>query len=124
MAKSTTPWSEIRGDLTPEQEREVEQLAAASLDAVALAELRASRGVTQVQLAETLELNQSSISGLERRSDAYLSTLSEYIEGLGGKLKLSAVFPEGETVIRLGAWPKPAGTRTVWKVKRTAAAEG
>lgn len=114
-------WSEIRREETPERRARIDAIKDAMDDAVALAELRASRGVTQVQLADALELNQSSVSGIERREDAYLSTLADYIEGLGGKLKLSAVFPEGETVIRMGA--RDPKSTTLWKAKSRAVAE-
>jgi predicted transcriptional regulator len=52
-------------------------------DAVALADLRESRQVTQVQLAERLGVSQSNVSRLEARSDVYPSTLHSYVEALG-----------------------------------------
>jgi DNA-binding XRE family transcriptional regulator len=100
-------WSEIRRPTSPERQARIDAGADAMRDAMALAELRASRGVTQVQLAGVLDVNQSSVSGIERRQDVYLSSLTDYVEGLGGKLKLSAVFPDGETVIRMGRNPAP-----------------
>lgn len=112
-------FSEIRRATSPERQGRIDAGADAMRDAIDLAELRASRGVTQVELAKELEINQSNVSGIERRGDAYLSTLAEYIEGLGGTLKLSAVFPEGETVIRLGV--REPRARTIWKAPKVAA---
>ena len=61
-----------------------------------LQELRKSRNVTQVQLADLMQVEQASISKLERREDMYVSTLREYVRALGGELKLVAAFPDGE----------------------------
>ena len=64
-----------------------------------LDELRKSRSVTQAQVAEHLHTNQASISRIERRDDIYISTLSQYIQALGGKLEIRAVFPDSEVRI-------------------------
>jgi len=61
-------------------------------DALALAELRNSRNVTQIQLAAQLGITQGNVSRLEARSEIYLSTLRSYIEALGGRLEITAVF--------------------------------
>ena len=45
--------------------------------------------------AEILGVNQAAISKLERRTDMYISTLSRFIEAMGGTLDIRAVFPEG-----------------------------
>jgi hypothetical protein len=51
---------------------------------------------------------QSEVSRIEKRNDLHLSTLRGYVEGLGGKLELTAVFPEGE-VIALAVAPSKKG---------------
>jgi predicted transcriptional regulator len=56
--------------------------------------LRAALDVTQVQLANRLKVTQTAISRLESRKNWHLSTLSEYVEKLGGHLEIRAVFPE------------------------------
>ena len=33
---------------------------------------------------------------LERRADMYISTLSDFIEAMGGKLEIRAIFPDGD----------------------------
>jgi DNA-binding Xre family transcriptional regulator len=71
-------------------------------DALALAELRQSRHVTQVQLAETLGISQGNVSRLEARSDVYLSTLRGYVEALGGHLEIAAVFDGERIAVQLG----------------------
>jgi len=81
----------------PDWERNVTERHRAIEDALALAELRQSRQITQVQLAEALGISQGNVSRLEGRSDVYLSTLRSYVEALGGHLEIAAVF-DGERV--------------------------
>ena len=39
---------------------------------------------------------QGEISRVERRTDIYISTLSQYVRALGGKLEIRAIFPDSE----------------------------
>jgi DNA-binding Xre family transcriptional regulator len=71
-------------------------------DALALAELRQSRHVTQVQLAEELGISQGNVSRLEARSEVYLSTLRSYVEALGGHLEIAAVFGDERLPVAIG----------------------
>ena len=64
-----------------------------------LAKLREARQMTQVSLAETLNVGQAAVSRVENRTDAYVSTLRRYIEAVGGTLVILARFPEGEVRI-------------------------
>jgi DNA-binding XRE family transcriptional regulator len=68
--------------------------AVAEITAHTLAEVRRTRAVTQVELAETLELTQPSVSRIEHQGDLFLSTLRGYIEALGGHLEIAAVFDD------------------------------
>ena len=52
--------------------------------------------MTQVKVAEVLGVNQGEISKIEHRTDIYISTLADYVEALGGKLEIRAVFPDRE----------------------------
>jgi transcriptional regulator with XRE-family HTH domain len=65
-----------------------------------LAELRRAREMTQVALAEKLRMAQPSVSRLERQADLYVSTLRRYVEALGGRLEISAVFPDLDYELR------------------------
>jgi len=60
-----------------------------------LHELRAARQLTQENLAEVLHINQAAVSKIERKTDMYVSTLARFIEAMGGKLEIRAVFPDG-----------------------------
>lgn len=61
-----------------------------------LAQLRKARGMTQSTVAASMGVRQPSISELERRDDVYLSTLRDYVEALGGRLRLVADFEDEE----------------------------
>ncbi len=90
------PWSELQAEIDrdPASRAEVDEIKRAMYDVLALQELRESRKVTQTALAETLDMTQANISRIERQDDLYLSTIEEYIEGLGGRLEVRAVFPD------------------------------
>lgn len=92
-------WSDIRrSKIAPGQAAAAIASSQALRDAlamqqeVALRALRSSRGVTQVELAQRLGKSQGNVSELERRDDVYLSSLREYVEALGGRLEIEAVF--------------------------------
>lgn len=58
-----------------------------------LQELRKAKELTQVQLAETLGIQQATVAKYERQSDLLLSTLTSYVRAMGGNLKLMVEFP-------------------------------
>lgn len=84
--------------LTPEQLREVDVEVATTVARMKLAEIRRARALTQATLSDILGIDQGDVSKLERRTDAYVSTLRRYIEALGGQLTITASFPEGDPV--------------------------
>jgi len=92
-------WRDIRRTLSDEAEARIKQKVQEELAKIPLAEVRKARQMTQVRLAEVLQVNQGAISKLERRSDMYLSTLRSYIEAMGGQLEIRAVFPDGEVMV-------------------------
>lgn len=62
-----------------------------------LAELRQMRKVTQVELARALATGQPNVSRIEHQDRLELETVQNYVEALGGRLELAAVF-DGERV--------------------------
>jgi transcriptional regulator with XRE-family HTH domain len=63
-----------------------------------LGELRRKLDLTQAVVADRLDVTQENVSQIERgEADVRLSTLSRYVEALGGRLEVLATFP-GETV--------------------------
>ena len=63
-----------------------------------LQELRKAKEMTQVQLAQTRGIQQATVAKYERPSDLLLSTLTSYVEAMGGNLKLMVEFPGKEPV--------------------------
>lgn len=59
-----------------------------------LRDLRAALEKTQVELCKVLDMKQDGISRLEHRSDMLISTLTKYINAMGGTLKITAEFPD------------------------------
>ena len=64
-------------------------------ETMALEELRDALRMTQQELAQSLNVDQSAISKLEHRADMYVSTLRRHIAAMGGQLEIRAVFPQG-----------------------------
>ena len=93
------PWREIAKKFTPEQRREIDAIKRELLAEMPLHELRRARSLTQQDVAETLNVNQPAVAKLEQRADIYVSSLRNYIEAAGGRLKIIAEFPEGEVAI-------------------------
>ena len=59
-----------------------------------LASVRKASKASQTTVAKKLAVSQSNISQLERQADSRLSTVAGYIEALGGKLEVHAVFED------------------------------
>ena len=66
---------------------------------MALHELRSARNLTQVKLADILNVEQPAIARIERRRDMLVSKLKGLVKGMGGELRLVAHFPDGDVVI-------------------------
>jgi len=86
-------WSDVRRKHAPEVEERIRRKVAAK--GMTLNQLREARQLTQVRLAGVLKINQGAVSMMEKRTDMYVSTLRNYIEAMGGELKITAEFPEG-----------------------------
>jgi transcriptional regulator with XRE-family HTH domain len=88
--------------------------AAAAPDCIGgkLKRLRGERGVTRGVIADRLGVDQTAISHTERRQNLMYSTLTAYIEALGGTLHVAATFPDSGPVILMGdaSW-RPAARK-------------
>ena len=91
-------------DALPEDRRKrVEELADALIaEEMTLRDLRKARNQTQARVAQTLGINQENVSRIEQRSDLLISTLSGYVEAMGGKLHLVAEFPDRPPIALTG----------------------
>lgn len=76
--------------LPAEERRAVEKRAEALITAHNLRELRVLAGQTQEQVSARTGFKQTNVSRLEKRTDMKLSTLRDYVESLGGTLKIVA----------------------------------
>ena len=99
-------WKDVRAERisTPEAEARVAAIkeeVRAEQRAYRLAEVRRQHGMTQLQLAETLQITQAAVSSIERgelnRSE--LSTIRKYVEALGGKVEIVADFGDERLIL-------------------------
>ena len=95
MAKK---FSDIRKPETPERRTRIEAKKKEMLAEVRLQDLRRARSMSQATLAEAMDVAQSEVSKIERRTDVYVGTIRRYLEAMGGSLRITAVFPEGGEV--------------------------
>ena len=93
-------FAELRGKMSPASQARSAARARQLLEEMPLAELRKARGLTQVQLAQRLHVQQPAVARIEQRTDMYLSTLRSHIEAMGGELEVVARFPDGAVKIR------------------------
>ncbi|HEX4010467.1 MAG TPA: hypothetical protein VHX62_10685 [Solirubrobacteraceae bacterium] len=63
-------------------------------------------GITNAAILDALDTADERLSGDERRQDLYLSMLTHYVEALGGRLEVRAVF--GDEAVVLASRPDPA----------------
>jgi len=89
------PFRELTKKLPPARKARIAGKTAALGAALALHELRKARGTPQEVLAEKLFVGQPAVAKFERRADMYVSNLRRYVEALGGRLEITARFPEG-----------------------------
>jgi DNA-binding XRE family transcriptional regulator len=92
----TRKFRELVEALPVERQRKIADRVRTTLASMPLDEIRKARQMTQAKLAEVLGVNQGEISKIEHRTDLYVSTLADYVEALGGKLEIRAVFPDRE----------------------------
>src|SRR5665213_4558660 len=96
MAKK---FSELRDKMSPASRAASEREFRRIVEEMPLEELRAARELTQTSLAKILDVGQSEVSKIEKRTDMYVSTLASYVEAMGGELEICAVFPDGKVKI-------------------------
>jgi transcriptional regulator with XRE-family HTH domain len=85
-----------RRPLTPEARQRVEKIKRAMRLEIALAELRERRGVSQTAVAAVLETSRPNVARIEKELDIRLSTLERYVEALGGRLEIHAIFDDDD----------------------------
>jgi ribosome-binding protein aMBF1 (putative translation factor) len=99
------PLSEIRAQRTetPQIREQIADQRGLLAAEAALHAVREHAGVSQAELAARLQSAQLSVSDIDRGSDDLrLSTLTRYVEALGGTLQLVATLGDEEVSIDLG----------------------
>ncbi|HZD75919.1 MAG TPA: XRE family transcriptional regulator [Acidobacteriaceae bacterium] len=94
-----TNFKEVKKKMTPERRARIDARVKKAIASMALDELREARRLTQAQLAQTMKVDQGSISKIERRTDMYISTLRNFIQAMGGDLRIQAIFADGSVEI-------------------------
>jgi transcriptional regulator with XRE-family HTH domain len=69
---------------------------------MSLRDLRRAHELTQERMSQVLGIGQESVSRLEKRTDLLLSTLRDYVNAMGGDLRLIAEFPDRPPVALSG----------------------
>ena len=67
-----------------------------------LGELRRARKITQDELARLMATTQPNVSRIEKGGEMELSTLRTYVEALGGRLEVTAVFDDERFPVTVG----------------------
>jgi len=103
-------WSEVREKMMdrPGAEEGLERARAELDEEIRLYELRKAEALSQVELAGRLEITQSAVSKLEHAEDVRVSTLRDYLDAMGARLELVAVFDgndERRVPVHLGHEP-------------------
>lgn len=86
---------DVMARLTPERRERITARAQELLaeEEMTLRDLRMIQNLTQARVAEALGIEQDSVSRMERRPDMLVSTMSNYVEAMGGRLRIVAEFP-------------------------------
>jgi DNA-binding transcriptional regulator YiaG len=93
-----TKWSTLKDELMAQSgaAEALERERAASAEEIRLYELRHAEALSQATIAGRLELTQGAVSRFENADDVRVSTLRQYLDALGARLELVAVFDEDE----------------------------
>lgn len=99
----TKTWKSLKqSQLGPDVEARVRARVRAKVDELTLKAMRQELELTQVEVGRSAEMTQSELSRLEARSDHLTSTLRRYVEALGGKLEITAVFGDRRVKLKDG----------------------
>jgi DNA-binding transcriptional regulator YiaG len=92
-------WKSLKQSrLSPEAEARVR----ARVEELSLKAIRQELDLTQTEVGRSADMTQSELSRLESRTDHLTSTLRRYVEALGGKLEITAVFGDRRVKLKGG----------------------
>ena len=91
-------WSQLRDEMMtrPGATEAMERARAESAEDVRLYALRHAEAISQATIAGRLEVTQGAVSRFENADNVRVSTLRQYLEALGARLELVAVFDDDD----------------------------
>ncbi len=92
----TSSWKAVREKRVGDDVERAERARETMIAELRLSGLRRHRKASQAEVAKRLAVSQANVSQIER-GDVKVSTLAGYVDALGGKLELRAIFDD-ETV--------------------------
>jgi DNA-binding XRE family transcriptional regulator len=99
MTKYTTLTEELNA-LPPARQEAIEtRVSLIRLEEITLRHLREKLGLSQSELAERLEVQQTAISKLERRQNLELNTLRSVVNALGGTIEIIVRVPDKDPIL-------------------------
>jgi predicted transcriptional regulator len=99
----TKTWKSLKeARLSPAAQARVRARVAARVEELTLKAMRQELELTQLEVGRSADMTQSELSRLESRSDHLTSTLRRYVEALGGKLEITAVFGDRRVKLKDG----------------------
>ncbi|MHC2791195.1 transcriptional regulator with XRE-family HTH domain [Mesorhizobium jarvisii] len=120
MMKGAKSWVEIRSELDPDIQKELDERIARRRLGEALAEIRKERKMTQKNVSVGAAMTQNNISRMEHGEDMLLSSIVRYMQALGGGLELVLKLPDG-SARHVAVEPKRQQSEQVREPARAAA---
>lgn len=102
------PLSKMMEGISVERRAAIKAGAAEIVRDNRLARLREAENLTQSELALRMGTTQANLSQIERKRDVKLSTLRNYVEGVGAKLEIIAKVGNRRIVLDVGHVAKAA----------------
>jgi transcriptional regulator with XRE-family HTH domain len=92
-------FSQLTTNFSPSRKADIVQRTNQLREEMALTELRQALQLSQAELAQKLNIEQSAVSRMEKRTDMYVSHLRQAIEAMGGQLEIIARW--GDTEVKI-----------------------
>ncbi|PCN74449.1 DNA-binding protein [Acinetobacter baumannii] len=91
--------NDIISKRSPESQQRIKKMANQMLLDINLSNLREELKISQAEIAKNLGVSQAAISKREKLGkDLKISSLKEYVEAMGGKVRLDVELPNGKHV--------------------------
>ncbi|KCX64177.1 helix-turn-helix family protein, partial [Acinetobacter baumannii 1146103] len=88
--------NDIISKRSPESQQRIKKMANQMLLDINLSNLREELKISQAEIAKNLGVSQAAISKREKLGkDLKISSLKEYVEAMGGKVRLDVELPNG-----------------------------